>query len=109
MKKLKLDFDDLKVESFETTDGPPGGHGTVRGYASESCGGTCYLNCTYQESCAGTCEPYCITNESCEGTCFEQHCTNNTDCGQNTCDYSCDTGVCCGGGGTDDTYGCTCM
>jgi hypothetical protein len=108
MKKLKLDFDDLKVESFQTPDVPPGVHGTVKGYdVSDSCGGTCFVMCTGQQSCAGTCVPVCVTNQSCDGTCFEQHCTNNTDCGQNTCDWSCDTG--CGGGGTDDTLGCTCL
>jgi hypothetical protein len=73
MKKLKLDLEDLAVESFATTPEPRAEGGTVFG---QQC--TCYTQCT----CPGC--PTCAA--SCNGTCVN--------CGSNvfTCDYSCECG-----------------
>jgi hypothetical protein len=54
MKKMKLDWDALDVESFETADAPSL-RGTVQGNASyvwEGC-----LTETNENSCPGSCEP----------------------------------------------------
>jgi hypothetical protein len=70
MKKLTLTLDDLKVDSFRTSD-PRLEEGTVFG---EQC--TCQTNCT----CPGC--PSCVY--TCVYTC-EQTCENT--CGQETCAY----------------------
>ena len=44
-RKIGLDADELRVESFETEDGE-GSRGTIRAYAETDC-------CTF--SCTGTC------------------------------------------------------
>ena len=40
MKRLKLDMDDLRVESFASTNEPAGGRGTVRAHAKATYGCT---------------------------------------------------------------------
>ena len=62
MKKLKLNIDDLKVESFETTKNFKNVQGTVKGYrptwegTCDCTGGTCYT----VDDCTGvTCNPTC--------------------------------------------------
>ena len=68
MKKLKLNLDDLKVESFQVTpEDEAAGEGTVEGY--------CY-----------DCETF--FGPSCR-VCPTDVCTNNTLCGQNTCAATC--------------------
>jgi hypothetical protein len=72
MKKLKLDLEDLSVESFATTPDPRRDGGTVFG---QQC--TCYTQCTCpgcptcdascNGTCGGTCEASC--NGTCAGTC----------------------------------------
>jgi hypothetical protein len=89
MKKLKLDLEDLSVESFATTPEPRAEGGTVFG---QQC--TCYTQCTCpgcptcDASCNGTCDASC--NGTCGGTCGA------------TCDASCN-GTCDGG---CDPYSC---
>ena len=88
MKKLKLQLDDLLVDTFYTSGGQKE-KGTVFG---EQC--TCYTQCT----CPGC--PTC--NASCNGTC-NASCNGSCDasCG-GTCDYSCGCtydGCGTGGGG----------
>jgi hypothetical protein len=83
MKKLKLDLEDLSVESFATTPESRGEGGTVFG---QQC--TCYTQCT----CPGcpTCDASC--NGTCGGTCggtCEASCNGTCDF---TCDYSCGAG-----------------
>ena len=92
--KLKLNLDQLTVESFNTTRGGPKA-GTVYG---EQC--TCYTNCTCpgcptcDASCNGTCGATC--DASCNGTC--DYSCYNTDCGcLETCQQTnCGNEVCCG-------------
>jgi hypothetical protein len=89
MKKLKLDLEDLAVESFATTPEPRAEGGTVFG---QQC--TCYTQCT----CPGcpTCDASC--NGTCGGTCggtCDASC--NGTCG-GSCDYSC--------AGDCDPYSC---
>ena len=71
--KLKLNLDQLAVDSFDTSvsEKPKG---TVFG---EQC--TCYTNCT----CPGC--PTC--DASCNGTCYA---SCNGGCSGATCDHSCD-------------------
>ncbi len=88
MKKLKLDLDQLSVESFDTAptrSGQP--DGTVKGFATLpeiitcfTCDATCSLTCEL------TCDdPTCSTcnGNTCEGTCGGHTC--NGTCGENTC------------------------
>ena len=87
MAKLKLQLDDLLVDSFQTTE-PQKPKGTVFG---EQC--TCYTNCT----CPGcpTCDASC--NGTCDATCA------------GTCAYTCDDATCVGcGSGYDTCGGYTC-
>jgi hypothetical protein len=100
MNKLKLQLEDLMVDSFDTT-APQKAKGTVFG---EQC--TCYTQCT----CPGCPTCYASCNGSCDASC-------NGTCGD-TCDYTCgatcnDTchDTCAGSCGTcqfscDDMYTC---
>ena len=59
MKKMKLDLDDLKVESFATTPEPSQGRGTVFGVEDTwPPGGCTAADCTAQTSCH---PDYCYT------------------------------------------------
>jgi hypothetical protein len=75
--KLKLNLEQLSVDSFDTTEAQTP-KGTVFG---EQC--TCYTNCscpgcpTCDASCNGTCDA------SCNGTCGAYSCGGS-------CDYTCD-------------------
>ena len=91
MSKLKLQLDDLAVESFDTT-APRKEKGTVFG---EQC--TCATNCTCpgcptcDHTCAYTCDdatcPNCPTcAASCNGTCAGATCDGSCDC---TAEASC--------------------
>ncbi|HSU15274.1 hypothetical protein [Longimicrobium sp.] len=61
MRKLKLQMDDLRIDSFDTADVPAGG-GTVRGHISlaqgscRTCEVTCNPSCDY--SCDYTCDGF---------------------------------------------------
>jgi hypothetical protein len=86
--KLKLNLDQLSVDSFDTTK-PAAKAGTVFG---EQC--TCYTNCTCpgcytcDASCNGTCDASCngTCDASCNGTCYE-----TCACGTryDTCRFNC--------------------
>jgi hypothetical protein len=77
MRKLKLDPEQLMVESFATVR--MGGEGTVRGAACETAPqtdpsdcGSCDTQCgqwTCDQSCNGTCGGWSC-DESCAGTCY---------------------------------------
>ena len=86
MRKLRLQLEDLRIDSFTTTSSQKE-KGTVFG---EQC--TCQTAC----SCPGcpTCDASC--NGTCGGTC-DASCNG-------TCDWSCETcGASCGGPG-DSCY-----
>lgn len=87
MHKLRLQMDDLRVESFETTAAARA-KGTVFG---EQC--TCYTECT----CPGcpTCDATC--GETCGNTC-------DASCAY-TCAYTCDDVSCGGTCGGNSCYG----
>jgi hypothetical protein len=85
--KLKLNLDELTVDSFDTTR-PTNKQGTVFG---EQC--TCYTQCT----CPGC--PTCYA--SCNGTC-EATCANT--CDDNTCVNCTDDSELC----VPNTYGAEC-
>jgi hypothetical protein len=76
MKKLMLELDELRVESFETSFEQPDRRGTVHGHYSQngtcpySCGGSCDATCP--DSCAFTCQGSCpisCVNNTCDATC----------------------------------------
>lgn len=69
MKKLKLEIEELVVETF-TTDGPPQERGTVEGQQRP----TLYVSCNWT-ACPLDC-----------GTGFETECCNSP---AETCDYTC--------------------
>ena len=86
MKKLKLNLDELKIESFETSVQKPNNKGTIHGNIT---GNTCD-----EPTCAGTCpENPCPTNNTCETDCGQNTCGGmtcvDTAC-VHTCDFSCD-------------------
>jgi len=72
MKKIRLDHDELRVESFPTTPGSVRNGGTVfgrgTGYPYDTCVG---LGCgSGGPSCGCGLTPGCLwTDESCQGTC----------------------------------------
>jgi hypothetical protein len=84
--KLKLNLEDLTVDSFDTTRPTPKA-GTVFG---EQC--TCYTQCTCpgcptcDASCNGTCDASC--NGTCDAAC---NATADYTCDDLSCDYNCDT------------------
>ncbi len=89
MRKLKLDLEELAVESFATTPESRGEGGTV--FGQNHC--TCYTQCTCpgcptcDASCNGTCGGTCATcAASCNGTCGA---TCAASC-YGTCDWTCE-------------------
>lgn len=94
MKKLKLNIDDLKIESFETNVrglsvpqkdddkkspvyGYEGGGSWFCSDATDCCPAFTSVTCTQgtqEASCNGTCDI------SCGGTCFESYCINSCGC-----------------------------
>jgi hypothetical protein len=90
MNKLKLNLEELAVESFATTPDSRVEGGTVFG---QQC--TCYTQCTCpgcptcdascNGTCGGTCEASC--NGTCGGTC-DASCIDT--CAGFTCGYTCD-------------------
>jgi hypothetical protein len=89
VRKIKLNLDELKVESFVTTPPGEGGRGTVEAHTEAN--PTCIYNCTQQSYCTcspgygltchtdcGSCEPYTCVH-SCNdftncGTCYDPTC-----------------------------------
>ncbi len=83
MRKLKLQLDDLHVDTFHTT-AADGGRGTV---FAEQC--TCYTVCTCpgcatcEASCNGTCDGSCAaTGCGCEASHRGGACLSEYDCPQ---------------------------
>ncbi|HEX5869898.1 MAG TPA: hypothetical protein VFY65_05775 [Longimicrobium sp.] len=91
MRKLRLQLDDLRIDTFDTT-APQRARGTVFG---EQC--TCWTQCG-QNTCPGcpTCDASCngTCAGSCNGTCASCDASCNGTCDW-TCDYTC--GDSCGG------------
>jgi hypothetical protein len=84
MKKLKLDLNDLKVESFETSVVNKQ-KGTIQGYKTWTdanhtlCGdgSTCYDDtCVHHATCGGA---------TCGNTCYEYSCNGWTNCPNEPC------------------------
>ena len=92
-KRVKLNLDDLVVESFDTL---PGGsapaEGTVRAFETQTCG-------LVSNPCYSGCESQC--SYSCGTACGGSGC--NTECGG----YTCNGETTCGGGGQTQTCGLT--
>ncbi|HEU0014430.1 MAG TPA: hypothetical protein VFQ45_12140 [Longimicrobium sp.] len=95
MRKLRLNVDELRVESFDTAAGSGAGRGTVHAAQVQA------------DCCDGCCDG-CGCGCSCRGTCWgRQSCP-----GYHTCDISCpdSCGVSCRasdcGGCTWETGGC---
>lgn len=94
--KMKLDLDELQVESFETVAGEAE-RGTVHGYITgtlgcnctddtcASCEGTCD---TCADTCPNTCRNTCpATCATCPETCWQS--CNFTDCAEECTYYHC--------------------
>lgn len=83
MSKLKLDLDDLAVETFDT----------IRAAKAKQ-DGTVHANAdTEWHTCAGrTCDPGNTCWDSCDGVCGTYFCATAGDsCGQASCVYTCTT------------------
>lgn len=66
MHKIRLDVEELKVESFNTADGETKKVGTVRGHDS----GTDFDGCvSYYSNCASCLESCPHESETCFGSC----------------------------------------
>jgi hypothetical protein len=88
MGKLRMNLDQLTVESFDTS-APAGRRGTVFGEEQCTCPTACETACT----CPGcnTCDHTACNQESCNGTC-------GTTCGYGSGCYTC--------GATEGAYTC---
>jgi hypothetical protein len=75
MKKLKLNLDDLQVESFETTPASATQRGTVHGYRPYT--DTCGTPCTAHPQCTAECGGQGDTDYVCTNDCG----TDSCDCG----------------------------
>lgn len=103
MKKLKLELDDLQVESFQTARAEPR-RGTVRGNIPPTWNCTDYVDCTWDfgcetevVSCNGSCNGSCADTcwGSCNGTCGGS-CGGTCEASCASCDYSCyESGCAC--------------
>jgi hypothetical protein len=100
MNKLKLDLDQLTVESFNTDASGIARRGTVRAHSDLcaatflpqiTCGDTCdTCNNTCYNTCAASCGGGCTGGNTCFGTCgascFDPTCnTCFTRCDQESC------------------------
>jgi hypothetical protein len=68
MRKMRLQVDALRVESFDTAAASPE-RGTVHGHAS-----LYWEDCYESETCPGAGWPCDPTDQSCGGTCYEFTC-----------------------------------
>jgi len=59
MRKVKLNLDDLAVESFATADVDPATRGTVQGHDATALCETRITRC-YQDTCAFSCDGSCV-------------------------------------------------
>lgn len=87
MRKLRLDLDELAVESFDTSLGAAQRAGTVRGNADADAVGAAEPADTYRQTCmidfcADSWQSGCLT---CAGTCGQDTCEDTC---QDSC-YSC--------------------
>src|SRR5215218_8064679 len=100
MNKLKLNLDELSVESFDTTRRERA-KGTVFG---EQC--TCYTQCTCPgcPTCDATCNATCAA--TCAYTCDDATCGGTCDCSYDTCEYCTINDATCRGYGTCGIYPC---
>jgi hypothetical protein len=99
MNKLKLDLDQLTVESFNTDASGIARRGTVQAHSEicvptrgeftcgdtcDTCNNTCYDSCA--ASCGGGCGSGYSCGGTCGGTCFDPTCnTCFTNCEQESC------------------------
>jgi hypothetical protein len=66
--KLKLELDDVRVDTFETAADDGGERGTVRGHDTQPGGQcatghpTCHASC--EETCPLSCNPSCIATDA---------------------------------------------
>ncbi|HET6228913.1 MAG TPA: hypothetical protein VFE05_02475 [Longimicrobiaceae bacterium] len=82
MRKLRLDIEDIGVESFETAEKPWVAPGTVEGYRTPSLTRqvSCFSDCPATQ-CGNTCYPNydpCNTNVDCSADCISvAHCVSD--------------------------------
>lgn len=90
MKKISLQLDSMRVESFETTSAAAAPRGTVKGHASDS---TCFERYCTCDSANPECESVdCLETEAITcGISCTFYCSQT--CPANTCAYSCE-GTC---------------
>ena len=75
MKKLSLDLDAIRVETFET-DGTPGARGTVHGRADFAAAADSPL-----ASCVDSClDTICLSCDTCREPCPSQVCDTEEEC-----------------------------
>ncbi len=87
MHKLRLELEELSVESFHTHPDAEAARGTVQAFASVGDSTCRYAICYYD-----TYAPGCTYDATCAASC--QNCpTNYATCG-NTCYYTCDDNTC---------------
>lgn len=90
MRKLRLELDALKVETFAPAEGAAA-RGTVRGHAS-----LFWEDCQPSETCPGAGWPCEYTEQSCNGTCYQQSCQPGG-CGSGGCGDPSDPAITCNG------------
>jgi hypothetical protein len=100
MRKLKLDLDQLTVDSFDTLSADGAGRGTIEAFQTTAPPCTLEYYPTYAPTCAatcascnGTCDNTCGSTcggYTCGGTCNDPTCgTCQTHCQQESCEYLC--------------------
>ena len=92
MHKLKLELDQLSVESFDVTtrEGTP--RGTVEAHGPTPVGtcNSCFeTDCTCDPSCASCVSCYNTCNNTCGPSCYGTCATCQTHCQQESCVYVC--------------------
>lgn len=97
--KLKLNLDELSVDTFDTSARGPGQRGTVRANECCACCCCCPCCCTFGCTAATDCGQ-ATCGVSCYGTCGEYTCQASCN---GTCDYSCNGTCNCGGTAYDRT------
>jgi hypothetical protein len=88
MNKLRLDLEELTVDSFQTLPEAETPRGTVQAFASVG-DSTCFYAICYNETYA----PRCTNGDTCAYSCYNSCTTADATCG-NTCDYTCDDATC---------------
>jgi hypothetical protein len=95
MRKLRLDLDNITVDSFHVTPEDPDARGTVLAHSHASCP-QCYPSSMSEPTGCGTCAHVTVCYGTCDASC--NSCVNSCGCPRTyeitACEYTCCSDPC---------------